>query len=154
MTPSQEVMEPNAAPQDLTPQEEQELADYLRDLRRISAETTRLERIRKQEIYPRAIPLLKRAGSRPIMDPVTGDPYIANVRAPQTLEVDYDKLEALVGEEVARSVCKPPQVDTKDDGLFHQAIAQGVIPMSIVAEVSTYKAIAEHVGFSKPDARP
>jgi hypothetical protein len=151
MTPSHDTLEPNTAPQDLTIEEEQELTQGLWELRRIAAQTKELNRVRTEVLYPRLLPLLERAGSRTVIDPVTGEPLVAGIRAPQTLQVDYDNLVDLVGPDIAASVCKPPVVDTTDEGRFMKAIEDGRIPLEIVADVASYKASAAYVGFAKPD---
>lgn len=142
------------------------LQHYLQEMRRISGTITTLEQDKKR-LQEQALPLLKRVGSFMTIDPTDGAPKIFNVRAPETLQVDASELyEHLVAhfrtefpddeetavftaEMVWKDCLKPPAIDTKEGGLFHQACAAGLIPAHVIAAVSKYKPSAEHVGFSK-----
>lgn len=117
----------------------------------------------RKAVQQEVLPLLREVGS--VLLHTDKGPRIAGVRAPETLVVDAGELlEALIeqegGDEEAATaiwtdVLKPPEVDTKDGGLFHKASEQiGEQPARIrpetVAKVATYKSISPHIGWSKP----
>lgn len=111
----------------------------------------------------------QRAFGRPIalFNPVTRTPEIAGVRQSETLVVDAGELlKALVeyygddeqAEAIWAGVLKPREVDTKKDGLFHQAVLAhsddvNGIPREVVAKVASFKPSAPYIGFSKPESR-
>lgn len=141
------------------------LQHYLQEMRRLSGQISTLE-ADKGRLGEQALPLLKRVGSFMTIDPTDGDPKIFNVRAPETLQVDAQQLYAAllahyraeiedpdeaadVAETIWKDCLKPPAIDTKEGGLFHQVCAAGRIPAHVIAAVSFYKPSAEHVAFSK-----
>lgn len=148
----------------LTPEEVEDIApppaidllpEYLAEMARLSAAEAELHKER-DEIQQRAIPLLKQLGS--YVMPVNGTLKAFNVRAAEKLKVDAGELlKALVAyyqdEDKARLIwedtLKPPAVDTKEGGLFHQQCAARRIPEEVIAQVAKYETAAEFIGSSK-----
>lgn len=129
-------------------------------LKEIVYELRRLKRMETliQEDYERlkreAIPLLRRIGSLQFEDPTDGEPKVATVVQAETLKVSYSDLVGVVGEERARAVCKPAEVDTKKDGLLSKAVESNLITAEELAQVATFKPSEPYVGFAKPRDEP
>lgn len=51
---------------------------------------------------------------------------------------------------IINDVLKPPEVDTKDDGLFVQAVQNNVIPQEVAAKVVKEKKVAAYISFPAP----
>lgn len=54
-----------------------------------------------------------------------------------------EQVEVIVGD-----VLKPPEVDTKENGLFVKACEQGRIPLEVVAKVAKEKPSSAYIGFN------
>lgn len=129
---------------------QEQLMKLLWQLRRIQHAQEALDR-QREELLEEAVPLQRGIG-RPVtlIDPLNGEPLVAGVRQSERLTVPYAQLAAEIGELAAREVCKPLEVDTKQDGLFVRAVERGEIPHSVVARVARYKASTPYIGFSSP----
>lgn len=143
-----------------------ELDEHLAELRRITALEKDLKAAKDRHTAA-AIPILERLGSVMIYDPIDKTPQIANVRAAERIVVDAGELyDALIeqyegdvetAETVWKGVLKPPEVDTKDEGLFHLACMErteeglpALISAETVAKVVSFKKAKAFIGFSKP----
>lgn len=134
-----------------------ELHDYQLELQRIARLSKELDKSRKN-ILVKAVPLQRLLGST-VIEGIDGKPYVASVIEAEVLKVDASELyEALVehlgdGEEASmiwQDVLKPREVDTKDEGLFHQACKAERIPVEVIAKVARYEKRSAYIGFSKP----
>lgn len=133
--------------------EHEQLLKLLWQLRRIQHAKDALDR-QREELLDEAVPLQRGLGGPvTVVDPLNGAPLIAGVRQSETLEVNYGLLAKEIGAESAKAVCKAPIVDTKEGGLFHQAVERGDIPLDVVARVSRYKTAKPYIGFSSPVRR-
>jgi hypothetical protein len=155
------------APPPVSEEEMEELRSHLREMARIAVEAKELKRQRDNH-NAEACAILRRVGSLVIANPITHKAMVANVTEAETLKVDAGELLAALIEQydgdeeqaemVWRSVLKPPAVDTKENGLFHQACAtrpEGEPPISpeTVAKVANYEKAAAFVNFSAVGGR-
>ena len=162
------VVDGQGEPERVTEADIGQLKEYVQELRRIAAATAGLERDRRR-INDQAVPLMRRVGSLPFLDPTDGEAKLANVREPATLQIDAGELLAaliehfqggltdehsrVVAEEEAETVwracLKGPQVDTKDGGLFHQMCQAEKVPVEVIAKVARYKTSSPYIGYAK-----
>jgi hypothetical protein len=145
----------------------QGLLEDLHELQTLKA-TVREVEDKIKAVQERAI-TRQRAFGRPIalINPVTRAPEIAGIRQSETLVVPAAELLARLvewygdtdqAEAIWFGVLKPREVDTKQGGLFHQAVAAhsdevNGIPKEVVAACATWKPSAAYIGFSKPETR-
>lgn len=146
--------------------EHKPLLEDLHELQQLKATKAELEK-KIEKVQERAIER-QRAYGRPIalINPVTMAPEIAGVRQSETLIVDPGALLAALNEyygdedqaeAIWTAVLKPREVDTKKDGLFHQAVMahsdeNNGIPREVVAKVASFKPSSPYIGFSKPES--
>lgn len=136
-----------------TDAEQVELREAMYSLQRIAHAKAALD-AQRASLLAVALPMLRRFG-RPValVNPVTGQPQVANLRQDETLEVDYDGLVKAVGVRLANSMCKPRVVDTKDGGLFDQAQQAGLITAAQVGKLTRLIPKAAYIGFNHPSVR-
>lgn len=151
------VVDGAGAPERITEADISQLKDYVNELRRIGAMEAGLAKDRAR-ITTQAVPLMERVGSLPFIDPTDGAAKIANVRAPETLQVDAGELLAALieyydddeqGRVIWQDCLKGPQVDTKEGGLFHQQCQAEKVPAEVVVKVARYKRSAPYIGYAK-----
>lgn len=147
-----------AEPVDVTeraPRGAGDLVDGFRRMARVNAQIALLDAKRKslqtELIGQMRTPVLMR-------HPVTGELVLVAAAQARPIKVDVAELrKALLdygfdGDEVdtiVSDVLKPPEVDTKEDGLFVQAVERGQIPLEVVAKVAKEKPSSAYIGFNK-----
>lgn len=137
------------------------LVNGIKQLRTIGYQAKILDDERKK-LTRELLPLMRKPIT--LLDPMTGKPILAAGIQAKPIKVDAAELRKALLEHgieeydvdtIMADVVKPPEVDTKEDGLFETAVRNGKIPLEVVAKVAREKPSSAYIGFpTKQPGKP